>query len=153
MSPAVLAGGVVLLHLAFVLFVAVGGVRGHLARVLVGGRLCACRLRTAVRQQKGRLGIQPRHFDRHAHRLVEQGRGAEVRARVDLVDSRDRLETQGGPPQILAVDLRLAQVVELRYFGGLSEVEIAELLKRSERSIRRDWQKARLYLLASLKSD
>ena len=50
--------------------------------------------------------------------------------------------------QILA---RLAQVVELRYFAGLSELEIAALLERSERSIRRDWQKARLYLLASLK--
>ena len=46
---------------------------------------------------------------------------------------------------------RLAQVVELRYFTGLSELEIAALLKRSERSIRRDWQKARLFLLASLK--
>ena len=48
------------------------------------------------------------------------------------------------------VDARLAQVVELRYFAGLSEAEIATLLKRSERSVRRDWQKARLYLLASL---
>lgn len=49
-----------------------------------------------------------------------------------------------------AVDPRLAKVVELRYFAGLSELEIAELLQRSERSIRRDWQKARMLLLASL---
>jgi DNA-directed RNA polymerase specialized sigma24 family protein len=42
--------------------------------------------------------------------------------------------------------------VEMRYFAGLSEIEIAGLLKRSERSVRRDWQKARLYLLASLQS-
>jgi len=49
------------------------------------------------------------------------------------------------------VDAKLAQVVELRYFAGLSEMEIATLLKRSERSIRRDWQKARMFLLASLK--
>ena len=41
--------------------------------------------------------------------------------------------------------------MELRYFAGLSELEIAALLERSERSIRRDWQKARLFLLASLK--
>ena len=52
--------------------------------------------------------------------------------------------------RLAAVDKKLAQVVELRYFAGLSETEIAELLKRSERSVRRDWQKARLYLLASL---
>ena len=51
------------------------------------------------------------------------------------------------------LDPRLAQVVEMRYFAGLSETEIAGLLKRSERSVRRDWQKARLFLLASLKDD
>ncbi len=38
----------------------------------------------------------------------------------------------------------------MRYFAGLSELEIAELLQRSERSIRRDWQKARLFLLAAM---
>jgi len=48
------------------------------------------------------------------------------------------------------VDERLAKVVELRYFAGLSELEIAELMQRSERSIRRDWQKARMLLLASM---
>ncbi len=52
--------------------------------------------------------------------------------------------------RLAGVDERLAQVVELRYFAGLSELEIAALLERSERSIRRDWQKARLFLLASL---
>ena len=52
--------------------------------------------------------------------------------------------------RLAAVDERLAQVVEMRYFAGLSELEIAALLKRSERSVRRDWQKARMFLLASL---
>jgi RNA polymerase sigma factor (TIGR02999 family) len=47
-------------------------------------------------------------------------------------------------------DPRLAQVVELRYFGGLSEVEIGELLGQSERTVRRDWDKARLLLRAAL---
>ncbi|MCY1184935.1 RNA polymerase sigma factor [compost metagenome] len=49
-----------------------------------------------------------------------------------------------------AVDAHLAKVVELRYFAGLSEQEIADLCQRSERSIRRDWQKARMFLLASV---
>ena len=52
--------------------------------------------------------------------------------------------------KLAAVDTKLAQVVELRYFAGLSELEIAALLQRSERSVRRDWQKARMFLLASL---
>ena len=51
---------------------------------------------------------------------------------------------------LAAADERLARVVELRYFAGLSELEIATLMERSERSVRRDWQKARLYLLAAL---
>lgn len=51
------------------------------------------------------------------------------------------------------LDAHLANVVELRYFAGLSELEIAELSGRSERSIRRDWQKARMFLLASMRED
>ncbi len=46
---------------------------------------------------------------------------------------------------------RLAQVVEMRYFGGYSEAEIAEALDVTERTVRRDWEKARLLLLAALK--
>ena len=44
---------------------------------------------------------------------------------------------------------RLAQVVEMRYFGGMTEVEIGETLGLTERTVRRDWEKARL-LLASM---
>jgi RNA polymerase sigma factor (TIGR02999 family) len=49
------------------------------------------------------------------------------------------------------IDARLAQVVEMRYFGGLSEAEIAESLNVTERTVQRDWQKARLMLSASLR--
>jgi RNA polymerase sigma factor (TIGR02999 family) len=53
--------------------------------------------------------------------------------------------------EVLAqADARLAQVVEMRYFGGLTEPEIAEALGLSERTVRRDWEKARLLLLAQL---
>ena len=47
---------------------------------------------------------------------------------------------------------RLAQVVEMRYFGGYSEVEIAEVLGVTERTVRRDWDKARLLLMSALKA-
>lgn len=47
-------------------------------------------------------------------------------------------------------DARLAQVVEMRYFGGLTEPEIAEALGLSERTVRRDWEKARLLLTVAL---
>jgi len=45
---------------------------------------------------------------------------------------------------------RLVQVVEMRYFGGLNENEIAEMLGLTERTVQRDWQKARLLLSAAL---
>lgn len=46
---------------------------------------------------------------------------------------------------------RLARVVEMRYFGGYTEVEIAEALELTERTVRRDWDKARLLLAAMLR--
>ena len=51
---------------------------------------------------------------------------------------------------LAAVEPRLAQVVEMRYFGGLTEVEIGEVLGLTERTVRRDWDKARALLAAML---
>ncbi len=48
------------------------------------------------------------------------------------------------------VDARLAQVVQMRYFGGYSEQEIAETLEVTERTVQRLWLKARMMLLASM---
>jgi DNA-directed RNA polymerase specialized sigma24 family protein len=47
---------------------------------------------------------------------------------------------------------RLAKVVEMRYFGGYTELEIAEALDLTERTVRRDWDKARLLLMTALRS-
>ena len=48
------------------------------------------------------------------------------------------------------LDDRVAQFVELRYFGGYSEIEIAQMLGISDRTLRRDWRKARAFLLAEM---
>jgi RNA polymerase sigma factor (TIGR02999 family) len=47
---------------------------------------------------------------------------------------------------------RQAKVVELRYFGGLKEEEIVEVLKVSPRTVRRDWEFARVWLARELHS-
>jgi RNA polymerase sigma factor (TIGR02999 family) len=47
---------------------------------------------------------------------------------------------------------RQAKVVELRYFGGLSEEETAEVMKSSPRTVRRDWQFAKAWLMHELRS-
>lgn len=52
--------------------------------------------------------------------------------------------------QLNAVDPRLRQVVELRFFGGVSEADIAKMLGLSTRTVERDWLKARLFLLHHL---
>jgi RNA polymerase sigma factor (TIGR02999 family) len=95
----------------------------------------------------------------YARQRLAQKRGGDLHRVTDLPDDLESVlrvddETLGldsALTKLAAVDPKLAQVVELRYFGGLSELEIAGLLERSERSIRRDWQKARMFLLASLK--
>lgn len=52
--------------------------------------------------------------------------------------------------RLAALNVRQAQVVELRYFGGLNEEETAEALKVSLRTVQRDWNLARLWLYQAL---
>lgn len=54
---------------------------------------------------------------------------------------------------LAGIDRRLARVVELRYFGGLSERETADVLGINERTVSRDWRRARAYLLTQLGQD
>ncbi|PZP32015.1 MAG: hypothetical protein DI603_11180 [Roseateles depolymerans] len=49
------------------------------------------------------------------------------------------------------VDARLVQVVEMRFFGGMKDEEIAEALGLSARTVQRDWEKARLLLAHALR--
>ncbi|MDH5340665.1 MAG: ECF-type sigma factor [Rubrivivax sp.] len=53
--------------------------------------------------------------------------------------------------ELAQVDARMAQVVEMRYFGGLTDAEIADALGVGERTVRRDWEQARLFLAEALK--
>jgi RNA polymerase sigma-70 factor, ECF subfamily len=48
------------------------------------------------------------------------------------------------------IDPRKARVIELRFFGGLSVEETAEVLKISPQSVMRDWKMARAWLMAEL---
>jgi RNA polymerase sigma factor (TIGR02999 family) len=53
--------------------------------------------------------------------------------------------------ELAQLDARMAQVVEMRYFAGMTEAEIAEALGVTDRTVRRDWEKARLVLAEALK--
>lgn len=54
--------------------------------------------------------------------------------------------------ELAKLDARLAQVVEMRYFGGMTDAEVGEALGITDRTVRRDWDKARLLLAAALKN-
>lgn len=62
------------------------------------------------------------------------------------------LEVHEALDQLAVSEPRLAKVVEMRYFGGYTEVEIAAALELTERTVRRDWDKARLLLMAMLQT-
>jgi RNA polymerase sigma factor (TIGR02999 family) len=79
------------------------------------------------------------------HVVLDTALGDQLAApETDVLRVHDALEV------LAQADARLAQVVEMRYFGGLTEPEIAEALGVSERTVRRDWEKARLLLVAAL---
>ena len=94
----------------------------------------------------------------HAEHLHRQKRGGGVEA-VPL-DEEVAAPALWQAEQLLAVDValielerlspRLARIVELRFFVGLNEDEIAELLAQSERTVQRDWGKARAFLQIEL---
>lgn len=52
--------------------------------------------------------------------------------------------------ELAQIDARLVKVVEMRYFAGMTESEVAEALGVGVRTVARDWEKARLFLRASL---
>jgi len=115
----------------------------------------------------GELSIADRaHFFRYAGhvmrsvivdmaraRLAER-RGGDVR-QVTLNTSAGNQE-RDGEAEVVRVhealeeltqhDQRMVQVVEMRYFAGMTEPEIAEVLGVTDRTVRRDWEKARLLL-------
>lgn len=88
-------------------------------------------------------------------------RGMARRADVELGDVIDPASLPAGENEILRVDQalqeigqvseRLVRVVEMRYFAGMKPTEIAEALALTERTVRRDWEKARMMLATALK--
>ncbi len=72
-------------------------------------------------------------------------------ALLSAVPDRSILALDEGLTAFSQVAPRQAKVVELRYFGGLTEEEIVAVLKISLRTVRRDWNLARAWLLRELR--
>ena len=65
-------------------------------------------------------------------------------------ESREIVELHEALEQLSALDSRKAQIVELKYFGGLNYDEIAAVLKISRITVRRDWEFAKVWLYTEL---
>lgn len=91
-----------------------------------------------------------------ARSAEKRGGGAEVfvlgdgDARVEAL-AEDFLALDRALDRLGDLDGRLARLVELRFFVGLCDRELAEIFGQSERTVRRDWQKARAFLLREMR--
>lgn len=81
---------------------------------------------------------------------IEVGGPGELVAEGDSRLTEDLLALDTSLERLEAESPRLARLVELRFFAGLSFVEIGEVLGFNERTAKRDWRKARAFLLAEL---
>lgn len=96
----------------------------------------------------------------HARRKNAEKRGGAAQ-RLSLDDIEIAPELAAGDVLVLhealerleSLDERKAKVVEMRFFGGMKEDEIAEVLSVNEKTVRRDWQFAKLWLYRELSRD
>ena len=96
----------------------------------------------------------------HARRRIADKRGGAHRV-VTLDDNlvatdaqaESLLELHEALEHLATLDQRLARVVECRFFGGMTEIQTAEVLGVTERTVRRDWVKARALLYRALGAD
>jgi RNA polymerase sigma factor (TIGR02999 family) len=76
--------------------------------------------------------------------LDAEDAAADVSSPIDLIAMHEALA------QLETLDPRQARIVELRFFGGLELEEIAKELDVSDRTVKRDWRKARTFLYHTL---
>src|SRR5258708_23734713 len=78
---------------------------------------------------------------------LDEGLGGSPERGADLLALDEALE------KLAVLNARQSRVVELRYFGGLNEEEVAEVIKVSPRTVRNDWSLARAWLYRELSSE
>lgn len=67
--------------------------------------------------------------------------------------AHDLVQLDGALRSLAEADARLAEVVEMRFFGGLSHEEIATATGRSVPTVKRDWTRARTWLYSAMQDD
>lgn len=97
------------------------------------------------------------NYARDRDRIKRGGEAIQVSlAEVDVASGTkpiDLLALNEALDRLAAIDERKVRVVECRYFGGLSVVETAEVLKISQITVTRDWNMARAWLAREIKHE
>jgi RNA polymerase sigma factor (TIGR02999 family) len=89
-------------------------------------------------------------------RATEKRGGSAQRFSIENIEilpdqtAGDLLELDEALEKLKQIDERKCRVVDMRFFGGLNEAEIAEVLCVNEKTVRRDWQFAKLWLYREL---
>jgi RNA polymerase sigma factor (TIGR02999 family) len=121
----------------------------NLGRLNVGSRAhflaYAARTMRSIVVDYARQRMAERHGGGRQEVELHTGIAADARGEEEIVRVHDALQ------DLAAIDERLVRVTEMRYFGGLTEDEIAAALGISERTVRRDWERARILLAVALK--
>jgi RNA polymerase sigma factor (TIGR02999 family) len=133
-----------LVHESYLRFVKVGQLRIEDRRAFFG--YASKVMRSVVIDS-----VRERRTERHGGDLTELTQDTQVSAQLPSGEA-EVLHVHEALLALEQAEPRLAQVVEMRYFGGYSELEIAEVLGVAERTVRRDWDKARLLLMSALKT-
>lgn len=105
--------------------------------------VCAQIMRRILTDFARSRGYQKRSGEKHAVNL-DEAVVVSPAVPVDFVALDQALTRLGG------IDMRKSQVVELRFFGGMTVEETAEVLKISSETVMRDWKMARAWLLREL---
>jgi RNA polymerase sigma factor (TIGR02999 family) len=95
-------------------------------------------------------GIRERQAERRGGNVPQLTLSTEIEANLSS-DEETILKVNEALEVLEQADSRLALVAQMRYFGGYSDQEIAETLDVTDRTVRRDWERARLILKEALR--
>ena len=109
--------------------------------------------------QAAALAMRQALVDHARRRLAEKRGGGRVDSLEDhpgsepfWVSDEQLVELDEALQRLAALNPRLTRVVECRFFGGYSELETARILGVTDRTVRRDWLKARAWLFRELQA-
>ena len=134
-----------LVHESYLRFLNSGGVKGEDRKHFLGYASTVMRsividfIRSQQRDKRGGGAVNVT--------LNTEIANSAVAANDDVLKIHDALS------RLAQLDQRLAKIVEMRYFAGLTEEETAEALDIGLRTVQREWSKARLYLAAELSEE